>query len=106
MTKIVFISADGERTEVDARPGISVMQAARDGGIDSVTAECGGCLSCATCHAYVTDAWVVKIPGPKPDEVVMLECVAEPRATSRLTCQIIVNEAMDGLELELPESQY
>jgi 2Fe-2S ferredoxin len=106
MTKIVFIAADGARKTVEVKPGISMMQAARDNGIDVITAECGGSLSCATCHAYVADDWVDKVLPPKSDEVSMLECVTDQRPNSRLTCQIIVTEALEGLELELPESQY
>jgi ferredoxin, 2Fe-2S len=106
MTNIVFIAADGARKTVEVKPGISMMQAARDNGIDVITAECGGSLSCATCHAYVAEAWVDRVPPAKPDETAMLDCVTDLRPNSRLSCQIIVTEAMEGLELGLPESQY
>ena len=106
MAKIIFIEATGKRTEVDAKLGISIMNNALDNGIEGIAAECGGCLSCATCHGYVAEQWSEKIPEASEDEKVMVECAIEVRPNSRLTCQIIMTEELDGIEIEIPASQY
>jgi 2Fe-2S ferredoxin len=92
---------------VSGRPGDSLMQAASAAGIDGIAADCGGVLTCATCHVYVSQAWSAKLAPPIADESSMLEFVAAERRTgSRLSCQITLSEALDGLTVELPESQY
>jgi ferredoxin len=106
MAKIVFIMSDGERKEIDAKIGESIMRNAIDAGIDGIAAECGGCLSCATCHGYVGEAWSEKISAASEDEKVMVECAIDVRPTSRLTCQIMMTEELDGIEVEVPASQY
>ena len=106
MVQIVFEEHNGAITEVQAETGTSVMQAALDNGIDGIIAECGGACSCATCHCYVDAAWLDKVEPPSDIEKDMLECVLEPRDSSRLSCQIIVNDSLDGLKVKLPESQY
>ena len=106
MPKITFISHDGIGTTVDAVNGDSVMATARANNIDGITAECGGEMMCATCHAYVDEAWIDKI-GPAPEtERDMLELTpAALKATSRLSCQIKMTPDLDGLVVRLPESQ-
>ncbi|SCW75568.1 ferredoxin, 2Fe-2S [Sphingobium faniae] len=106
MPRITFINANGTQTEVEAKIGESVMRAALDHGVEGLSAECGGCLSCATCHAYVGEDWVERLPEPSEEEKVMVECAIDVRATSRLTCQIEVTDDMDGLTVEIPASQY
>ena len=106
MAKIVFIDASGKRTEIEAKLGISIMNNAVDNGIEGIDAECGGCLSCATCHGYVAERWHDKIPEAGEDEKVMVECAIDVRPTSRLTCQIVMTEELDGIEIEVPASQY
>lgn len=106
MPRITFIEASGERKEVDATVGHSVMQNAINGGINGIAAECGGCLSCATCHAYVDPQWVARLAPPSEAEKVMIECAIDVRPNSRLTCQIIVSDELDGLVVEVPSSQY
>lgn len=106
MAKITFIDSNGERTEVDAKLGESIMRNALDNGIEGIAAECGGCLSCATCHGYVGEAWADKVPEATEDEKVMVECAIDVRPTSRLTCQIVMTEELDGIEIEIPASQY
>jgi 2Fe-2S ferredoxin len=106
MARIKYISADGKETEVDAAPGISVMQAAVNNGVPGIVAECGGACSCATCHVHVDPAWFDKIPPAQDMEKDMLEFVIEPQPTSRLSCQIKISDAMDGLVVRTPASQY
>lgn len=106
MPQITFINADGTKTEVDAKIGDSIMRAALDNGVAGLSAECGGCLSCATCHAYVGEDWVDRIAPPSEEEQVMIECAIDVRPTSRLSCQVQVAEDMDGMVVEIPASQY
>lgn len=106
MPKITFISSDGESVEVDAKSGESLMQAAVNNMVDGVAAECGGSLSCGTCHVYIDDAWRETVGTPAGDEAGMLGLVVEPNDSSRLSCQIMVTDALDGLVIRLPESQF
>jgi len=106
MPTVTFISADGSRHEVNASPGVSLMQAAIDNDIEGIVAECGGACSCATCHCYIEDEWKSKLSPHDDMESSMLECVLEPRPNSRLSCQVTLNDALDGLVVTLPESQY
>lgn len=106
MPQVTFVSHDGTVTEVQAEPGVSVMQAALDNGVDGIIAECGGACSCATCHCYVDEAWMAKVGEPSEIEKDMLECVLEPKENSRLSCQITVSDELDGIVVNVPESQY
>jgi len=106
MPVINYISADGAINEIEVASGSSVMQGAVDNMIDGIVAECGGSCSCATCHCYVDDAWIEKVPAPSETEKDMLECVLEPQPNSRLSCQIEVTDDLDGLVVRLPESQF
>lgn len=106
MSKIVFVHAEGEIQEVEAAEGTSAMRAALTGGVKGITADCGGECSCATCHVYVGEDWVDKVGGPGLDEDDMLEFTAsERRPNSRLSCQIRIDQELDGLVLNIPESQ-
>lgn len=92
---------------IQGRVGRSLMQAAVDAGIDGIAADCGGCLSCATCHVFVDDAWRDRLPAVSSDESSMLEMTAVPaEAGSRLSCQIELHESLDGLQVRLPPKQY
>ena len=106
MAKVTYISHDGSSFEVDVPGGTTVMQEAVDNMIDGIVGECGGSCSCATCHCYVDENWTARIPVASGMEKDMLECVLEPSPTSRLSCQIVVTEALDGLVIRLPESQF
>ena len=108
MTITVHLTAaDGTRHVVAGRVGESLMQAAVAAGIDAVAADCGGMLSCATCHVYIDPAWLAKLPPPSRDEDAMLDMTASPRRpTSRLACQIALDESLDGLTAGLPDTQY
>lgn len=101
MPKIIFVQADGREQIVEAAVGDSVMQTAIANSIDGIFAECGGAMMCATCHCYVDDA---RGGETVPGEEDMLECgEAEVRPTSRLTCQITVTPALDGLVVHVPK---
>lgn len=106
MALVTYINHDGASHEIEVRAGTTVMQAAVDNMIDGIVAECGGSCSCATCHCYVDEAWVNRIPPASGMEKDMLECVLEPQPNSRLSCQIVVTQALDGLVIRLPESQF
>lgn len=106
MARITFVQHTGKRIDVDAENGSSLMKVALANGVEGLAAECGGCLSCATCHAYIDDEWVERIPCASDDELVMVECAVDAGANSRLTCQVIVSEDMDGLVVHIPVSQY
>lgn len=111
MPTIHFVSkaANGETRAqpVPCKTGQTVMQAAVDAGLDGIAADCGGLLTCATCHVHVPAAWAGQLPEPSDDELGMLGFTAAPRQPgSRLSCQITVTDALDGLTVELPATQY
>jgi 2Fe-2S ferredoxin len=106
MPLIIYKSHDGATQEVHAEVGTSIMHAAVDNGIDGILGECGGCCSCATCHCYIDPAWVAKAGEPDIIEKDMLDCVLDPQETSRLSCQVIITDEMDGIIIAMPESQY
>ena len=102
-----LIAADGTRRSIDAPTGKSLMRAAIDAGIEGILADCCGCLTCSTCHVIVDPAWTDKLRPPADEEHEMLEMTASPRQpTSRLSCQISLHEGLDGLVVQLPETQY
>lgn len=105
MPKVTFIQADGTSSEVEAVSGDSIMETAIDNDIRGIVAECGGACSCATCHVYVDDAWLSKLPDPDALEDGMLDCVIDRRPNSRLSCQIRVSDDIDGIAVSVPESQ-
>lgn len=107
MPTVHFIDHHAQRITVAARAGVSLMRAATDAGVAGIAADCGGTLTCATCHVYVAGVWAARLPAPAPDELAMLEMTAAPRRPeSRLSCQIELTEALDGLEVGLPDTQY
>ena len=106
MPKITFVEADGSETEVDARSGISLMENAISNNIDGIEAECGGSCMCATCHCYIEGEHAATLPAMESDEDEMLGFVAsERRDGSRLSCQIPVTDAMEGMRVLLPAEQ-
>ncbi|MFV0276109.1 MAG: 2Fe-2S iron-sulfur cluster-binding protein [Parahaliea sp.] len=106
MATITYIEHGGREHVVEVELGSTVMQGAVDNMIDGILAECGGACSCATCHCYIDDHWRDRVGPPSEVEKDMLEFASEPQANSRLSCQVKVTEAMDGLVVRLPESQY
>jgi 2Fe-2S ferredoxin len=106
MSKIFFVHPGGETQPVEAADGSTVMRAALIGGVDGITADCGGEVSCATCHVFVDEAWHERVGSPGLDEDDMLEFTACTRTPhSRLSCQIQIDDDLDGLVVHLPESQ-
>lgn len=106
MVNITFVQPDGTQKAVTADAGLSLMRAALDNGIAGMMGDCGGELSCATCHAYLDPAYLEKAGSPGEEEREMLECAAaEVRATSRLACQVTLTEALDGMTVVMPEKQ-
>jgi ferredoxin, 2Fe-2S len=102
-----LVDAAGRCHTVTAREGSSLMRAAVDAGVDGIAADCGGCLSCATCHVVVDPAWISRLPPAGDDELAMLEMTAAERQPgSRLSCQIVLVPALDGLVVRLPATQY
>jgi 2Fe-2S ferredoxin len=106
MAKIIFKASDGTVTEVTGKEGLSIMQIAISNGVPGIDAECGGALSCATCHVMIDPQWQEKLEPAKAMEQDMLEFVVDPTANSRLSCQIKMTEALDGIVIHTPESQY
>lgn len=105
MPQITFVTADGAEYHVDAAVGTSVMEAAMNNSVPGIAAECGGACACATCHVYMDDAAFAAQPAPDGMEGDMLEFAWEPKATSRLSCQLKVSDDMDGLVLHFPAQQ-
>jgi 2Fe-2S ferredoxin len=106
MPKITFIAFDGAQRTVDVNKGETVMFAATQNGVDGIVGECGGFCNCATCHVYVDDEWLAKLPPMSEHEDEMLEgTVSERKPGSRLSCQITFADALDGLIVHTPEQQ-
>ncbi len=101
MPRIVFISADGERTETDATAGTTVLQLAWDSDVD-IEGACEGSMACSTCHVIVDQASFERLPGLSEEEEYILDLAWGVRPTSRLGCQIVVTDEFDGMELTLP----
>jgi 2Fe-2S ferredoxin len=106
MPIVTFIAADGSTQEVDVKSGVGLMEAAINNGIEGIAAVCGGSCSCATCHCYVDETWLAKIPAAEELEIQMLESALDRRGNSRLSCQIVMTDELDGIVIRLPESQY
>lgn len=104
MTRIVFVTPAAERIEIDADDGLSVMECARRANVPGIVAECGGACSCATCHVIVAPEWAERLHAPRADEIDKLDDLPLIEATSRLSCQIIWEDRLDGLALHLPEA--
>ncbi|MCF8476430.1 MAG: 2Fe-2S iron-sulfur cluster binding domain-containing protein [Pseudolabrys sp.] len=105
MPKITFIEHDGTVHAVDAELGATVMETALRNNVSSIVAECGGGCTCATCMVYVDDAWTAVVGPPSPKEEEELDAAFEVKPTSRLSCQIKVTEALDGLIVHTPAYQ-
>jgi 2Fe-2S ferredoxin len=107
MPDLLFQLADGGESGFEAPAGISLMAAATGAGVPGIVAECGGALRCATCHVIVDPAWAARLPPPSADEQAMLDLTAaERQPTSRLSCQIVLTAALQGLTVRVPDRQY
>src|SRR5947199_1749393 len=105
MTKINFVDHTGETRSVEVENGATVMEAAIRNAIPGIEAECGGACACATCHVYVDEAWRDKTGSSSAMEESMLDFAENVEPNSRLSCQIKVSDALDGLVVRMPESQ-
>ena len=101
MPKMIFVERDGTRREVSAPLGLSVLEVAHKHGVD-IEGACEGSLACSTCHVIVDPAWFTKLPQPTEDEEDMLDLAFGLEKTSRLGCQLVITEALDGLVVRLP----
>lgn len=106
MPKIVFIQPDGRSQTVDAPVGQNLMEAATANLVRGVVGDCGGACSCATCHLYIDAAWIDKLPPSDDIEQAMLEGAIDPGPNSRLGCQVIVKDELDGLIARVPAAQF
>jgi len=106
MAKITFVDSEGRSRAVDAENGSTVMETAIRNSIPEILAECGGACACATCHVYVDPAWMDKAGARNPMEEDMLDFAFDVRDNSRLSCQIKVSDALDGLRVTVPEKQF
>ena len=105
MPKITYIEHNGKNHTIEVANGLSVMEGAVQNNIPGIDADCGGSMACATCHVYVKEDWFNKPPKKEDGEEDMLDMAFEPKKNSRLSCQIMVSDELDGLEVNLPEKQ-
>jgi 2Fe-2S ferredoxin len=105
MVTITYIEHDGTPHVHDVTAGLTVKDGAMNNDVPGILAQCGGACACATCHVYVDPAWESRLEPPEEGEVGMLECATLPGPGSRLSCQIIVSEALNGLVVRIPLSQ-
>lgn len=105
MPKVIFVDHEGNRREIDAKQGTTVMEAAVQNLIPGIDADCGGACACATCHVYVDEAWFGKLKARDDMEESMLDFAEDVRDTSRLSCQIQMTDELDGITVTTPEIQ-
>ena len=105
MVKITYIEFGGTEHVVDVPEGLTVMEGARDNNIPGIEADCGGACACSTCHVYVDAGWIDNLPAKEAMEEDMLDFAYEPNENSRLTCQLKVTPALEGLIVRMPEKQ-
>ena len=105
MAKITYIEHNGKNHTIDVTNGLSVMEGAVQNNIPGIDADCGGSMACATCHVYVKEEWFNKLPKKEDGEEDMLDMAFEPKKNSRLSCQILVSDELNGLTVNLPEKQ-
>jgi len=105
MSKITYIEHNGKFHTIDVENGLTVMEGAVQNNIPGIDADCGGSMACATCHVYVKEDWFNKATSKTEGEDDMLDQAYEPKKNSRLSCQLIVSDELDGLIVNLPEKQ-
>lgn len=106
MARISFLESGGQTRMIEGEDGFSVMEVAVRSGVKRIEADCGGACACATCHVYVAPEWRERVGEATSDEAEMLEFAAHPREGSRLSCQLRISAALDGLVVHVPESQH
>ena len=105
MPKITYVTSENETHTIDVDNGLTVMEGAVQNDIPGIDADCGGGMACATCHVYVTEDWFDKLPKKEDGEEDMLDMAFEPKKNSRLSCQIVVSDDLDGLTVNIPSKQ-
>ena len=105
MPRITYIEHNGKTHTIDVAKGLSVMEGAIQNDVQGIDADCGGSMACATCHVYVEEKWLDKIPKAEEAEEDMIDMAFEPKKNSRLSCQLIVTDDLDGLKVRTPEKQ-
>ena len=105
MPKITYIDTTGKSRTVEVEKGLSVMEGAVQNEIPEIDADCGGAMACATCHVYVKEEWFNKLPKKEDGEEDMLDMAFEPKKNSRLSCQLVVSDELDGLIVDIPSKQ-
>ena len=105
MPKITYIEHSGKTHTIEIANGLSVMEGAVQNNIPGIDADCGGSMACATCHVYVKEEWLDKLSKKEDGEEDMLDMAFEPKKNSRLSCQLMVSDQLDGLVVNLPEKQ-
>ena len=105
MSKITYIDSSGNSKTIDVENGLTVMEGAIQNNIPGIDADCGGSMACATCHVYVEEKWLDKLPKPEDGENDMIDMAFEPKKNSRLSCQLIVSDELNGLQVTTPEKQ-
>lgn len=106
MPQVTYIEHDGTAHQVELEEGLSVMRGAVDNGVPGIDADCGGECACATCHVFVDEAWLAQCGTPSEQEASMLSFAATAQPNSRLSCQITMSKALDGMVVRLPEAQH
>jgi 2Fe-2S ferredoxin len=106
MPAVTYVDPDGTEHRLEGENGMTVMEVAVQGGLDGIEADCGGACACATCHVYVDAAWRDAVGPAEGDEAEMLEFAIDPGPGSRLSCQIRLSAALDGLRVGIPVSQH
>lgn len=106
MPKIIYVESNGTKHEIDVDNGMSVMEGAIKHSVPGIDADCGGACACATCHVYVRKEWLEKLAKRESMEEDMLDFAFDVRDNSRLSCQIKVSDALDGLTVDLPSKQF
>ena len=105
MPKVTYIEYNGKEHEVEVEKGLSIMEGAVQNGVPGIDADCGGACACATCHVYVKEEWLDKLSEQGESEKDMLDFAFETKSNSRLSCQLIVSDELDGLEVNIPSKQ-
>ena len=105
MPKITYIDYQGNSKTIDIENGLTVMEGAIQNDISGIDADCGGSMACATCHVYVEETWLDKLPKAEEAEVDMIDMAYEPKKNSRLSCQLIVSDELEGLTVTTPAQQ-
>ena len=105
MPKITYKDKDGNSKTIEVEKGLTVMEGAIQNEIPGIDADCGGSMACSTCHVYVEEKWFDKLPKAEDAEVDMIDMAYDPKKNSRLSCQLIVTNELDGLIVTTPEKQ-